>query len=98
MEITKEILFGQITKLMEGVSSAKTIQKREEYMQKFFEDLIKFQKDFKDRNKTGVSGQLTIHSIVTSNTIITFLELITLSSHQNDFIHRRARTVLQHAD
>lgn len=55
MEITKEIMFGQVTKLMEGVSSAKTIQKREEYMQKFFEDLMKFQKDFKDRNKTGVS-------------------------------------------
>ena len=48
-------MFGQVTKLMEGVSSAKTIQKREEYMQKFFEDLMKFQKDFKDRNKTGVS-------------------------------------------
>lgn len=62
MEITKEILFGQITKLMEGGSNAKTIQKREEYMQKFFEDLIKFQKDFKGRNKSGVSKNLIKHS------------------------------------
>lgn len=68
MEITKEILFGQVTKLLEGVSSAKTIQKREEYMQKFFEDLIKFQKDFKSRNKTGVSVKselfILIHTII----------------------------------
>lgn len=63
MEITKEILFGQVTKLMEGVSNAKTNQKREEYMQKFFEDLIKFQKDFKDQNKNGVSGYFKRHTI-----------------------------------
>lgn len=68
MEITKEILFGQVTKLLEGVSSAKTIQKREEYMQKFFEDLLKFQKDFKNRNKTGVS--LKSELFILTHTII----------------------------
>ncbi|CAO1434661.1 unnamed protein product [Diamesa hyperborea] len=66
MEITKEIMFGQVTKLMEGVSSAKTIQKREEYMQKFFEDLIKFQKDFKDRNKTGNSSLYPVIRMILS--------------------------------
>lgn len=55
MSFVEELKFSDLTKLLEAVSTNKSIKKRDEFMQDYFKKLLKFQKEFKAKNPNKVS-------------------------------------------
>lgn len=55
MAFTQKITFSDLTKLLEAVSTTKSVKKRDEFTSKYFEKLQKFRDEYKSQNKDSVS-------------------------------------------
>lgn len=55
MAFTQKITFSDLTKLLEAVSTTKSVKKRDEFISKYFEKLQKFRDEYKSQNKEQVS-------------------------------------------
>lgn len=55
MAFTQEIRFSDLTKLLEAVSTNKSVKKRDEFVTDYFAKLHKFRKEFIAKNKDKAS-------------------------------------------
>ena len=54
MAFTQKITFSDLSKLMEAVSTTKSVKKKDEYMSQYFMKLQKFRDEYKTQNKDSV--------------------------------------------
>lgn len=52
---TQKITFTDLTKLLEAVSTTKSVKKRDEYMRAYFVTLHRFRNEYKSQNKDSVN-------------------------------------------
>lgn len=55
MAFTQELRFSDLSKLLEAVSTNKSVKKRDEFVTDYFTKLHKFRSEFIARNKDKVS-------------------------------------------
>ena len=64
MSFAQMIKFSELTKLLEAVSTSKSIKKRDEFMQEYFKKLHKFRDEFRKTNPNEVNFKVPWRSII----------------------------------
>lgn len=58
MSFAEELKFSDLAKLLEAMSICKSIKKRGEFVDVYFQKLHKFREDFRAKNPASVSNEI----------------------------------------
>lgn len=72
MSFAEKLEFKDLTKLLEALSTTKSIKKRDEYASQYFEKLHKFRDDFTKNNKQAVRTKVRISFDIVHDSLSNF--------------------------